>query len=182
MSLSKTLSLCLLFLISGFISSFLYYTQLDCGGVFYPGILFTITTLLVFRILRIPLQRKRAVIYFILMNVVYLGMWFLTIFTVWVSFITGILTAGGGSLLIFKVINSYITKCSYSETVAFSLGGLAFLIVDILYWSFETAPMQYLVNVNDFEGTFGDVFIFWHSIVGTYLIFRLRKNEKNLHN
>jgi len=103
-------------------------------------------------------------------------MWFLTMFSSWFAFLGGIITAGVGAILTFALTNKYIIKFNFDRTRVFSYGGFAFLITDILAWIFEKTPIEYIFKIEgSLDTLFGDVFIFWHLIVGVVLTMSLKK-------
>jgi hypothetical protein len=172
----KTLFAFILFFISGLISSYLYYKLQKTGGVFFPGLLYTTSTVIIFATCNISLKLKELSIYYFLMNLTYLTIWLATMMTSWFAFIGGIITAGFGAILTFILTDKYIIELSYDKTRIFIYGGVAFLIVDIISWTFEKTPIEYFFKIEGSVDTlFGDVFIFWHLIVGMTLTLTLKK-------
>jgi len=164
------------FLLSGIASCYLYCLLPDKGGVFLPGVIYTVATLLFFWTAGIRMERRSATMYFFLMNATYLGMWFLTMVSSWFVFIGGIITAGTGAILTFILANKHIVKFSFDKTYVFIFGGLAFLLTDILYWSFDKVPTEYFLKLERSPETLlAEVFIFWQLIVGAMLVLLLRK-------
>lgn len=98
--------------------------------------------------------------------------------TSWFAFLGGIVTAGAGAILTFILTDKYIIKFSYDKTRIFIYGGLAFLIIDLISWTFEKTPIEYFFKIEgSLDTLFGDVFIFWHLIVGMTLTLTLKKVE-----
>jgi hypothetical protein len=174
----KVLFAGIILFISGLLSSYLYYAFWNYGGIFFPGILYTSSTLILFALCNIPLKIKEISIYYFLMMLTYLVVWLATLLTSWFAFLGGIITAGSGAVVTFMLTNKYIIKFCYDKTTIFIYGGLSFLFIDILGWIFEKGPIEYFFNIEgSVETIFGDVFIIWHLIVGMALTLILKKSE-----
>ena len=169
-----------LFLCTGLTSSFLYYIFQQKGGVFFPGLLYTSSTILIFLLTKKVITIKKLLIYYFLMNLTYLVIWFLTMISSWFAFLGGILTAGAGALMTFILVDKFIVNIKFNKVNVFAIGGLAFLIIDILYFVCSSisdmTPGQYIFKADNPPNTlFFEVFIFWHTLVGTKLFLTVYK-------
>jgi hypothetical protein len=169
-----------LFLSSGFLSSYLYYRFQNRGGVYFPGLLYTSSTILVFLLTKKIFTIKNLLIYYILMNLTYLVIWFLTMLSSWYASLGGIFIAGTGAVITFALVNKFVTAIKFSKANVFFAGGLAFLITDILYFSFsgrfEKTPAEYIFKIDSSPGVlFFEVFVFWHTLVGAKLFLTLHR-------
>ena len=175
-----------LFLFSGFTSSYLYVRFIDKGGVFFPGILYTSSTILIFLFPKVAVKSKSLLIYFLLMNMTYLVVWSLTMISSWFAFFGGILTAGIGAIVTFILVDRFIVTIKFSKVNTFVIGGAAFLIIDILYAilsdNYGKTPIEYILKLNNAPKTlFAEVFVFWHPLVGARLFATLFKNLNTQH-
>jgi len=169
-----------LFICSGLVSSYLYYQFQEKGGVFFPGLLYTSTTIIIFVLTKKTFTAKAILTYYLLMNLTYLAIWLLTMLSSWFAFLGGIVTAGAGAIMTFILVDKFIAKIKFNKVNLFIIGGLSFLIIDILYFtfsnSFEKTPIEYIFKVENSPNTlFLEVFVFWHTLVGTKLFLTLNK-------
>lgn len=139
-----------------------------------PGLLYTSSTILIFLLAGKSFSFKNLVIYYALMNLTYLVLLFLTFFSSYFGFLVGIVTGGIGAMITFYLTDRFICNIRWGKPGLFILGGLAFLITDLLYFTFSSTfdktPVEYLFRADNTPGTlFVEVFIFWHSIVGAKL-------------
>ncbi|MCX6318792.1 MAG: hypothetical protein NTW29_16045 [Bacteroidetes bacterium] len=156
----------LLFLCS-LASLYLYIRFYQVGGVWMPGLMYTSFTVLVIWFFGIPLSARSTTLYYLLMIGLYIAVWFLTFASLYIAFITGIITAGLGALFSFYLTNRYLVKIKYENIIIFSWGGLAFLITDIIGWSFQYTPVQlYFSTYSGLEIFFTEVIVCWQLIVG----------------
>jgi len=168
-----------LFASAGLLSTYLYFVFSDSAGFLLPGLLYTSTTILVFVLLGISFNARNITIYYFLMFFTYLFIWLITLISSWFGFIIGIITAGTGSMISFYITNKFILEISYNSNRIFAWGSLAFLLTDILYWSGESSFVSDLLGLEpEPMMLFGEVFFFWHIIVGLNLLYILRKNQQ----
>jgi hypothetical protein len=170
----------LLLTFSGIFSTYIYYHLEGKGGVYFPGLLYTSTTILIFLLTKKNLTLKKLSIYYSLMMVTYLLVWLLTMLSSWFAFLAGILTAGIGAIASFALVDRFIINLNYKKVEVFAIGSLAFLLTDILYWTFnviaDKTPSEYLFKaVISPNLLFLEVFIFWHILVATRLFLTLEK-------
>ena len=170
----------LLFLVSGGLSTYLYYSLQNKGGVFFPGLLYTSTTIIIFLLTKKELQTKTLLKYYFLMILTYLIVWLLTVVSSWFVAFCGPVTAGFGAIATFILTDKFIAKINYNKVHVFVVGGLAFLLVDILYFTFshtyDKTPIEYIFKVEIEPATlFLELFAFWHVLVGTKLFLTLSK-------
>ena len=169
-----------LFLVSGGLSTYLYYSLQGKGGVYFPGLLYTSTTVIIFLLTKKEFQTKNLLKYYFLMIVTYLVVWLLTMLSSWFVAICGPVTAGFGAIATFILTDKFITKIKYNKVHVFIFGGLAFLVTDILYFTFsniyDKTPIEYIFKVEIEPATlFLELFTFWHFLVGTKLFLTLSK-------
>jgi len=168
--------------LSGILSTFLYYRYYDNGGVYFPGLVYTSSTILIFLLTKKTFGIKKLLIYYLLMNLTYLVIWFLTFLSSWFFWLVGIGTAGVGALVSFILVQKFITPIQFRKGNIFVIGGLAFLLTDILNWVFmgivDQHPIEYLFKLEfSLETLFMEVFLFWHTVVGLKLFLTLEKSE-----
>jgi hypothetical protein len=164
----------LLFLFSGLASSYLYYRSTDTenfnAGALFPGLLYTSVTIIIFAFSKKIYSFKNLLIYYLLMYATYLAAYFLTLCSSWFSFILGNVISGTGAVVTFILTDKYISPLKFSRLKVFIAGGVSFLLVVLWGLTFEKTPVEYLFGLEGSVNTvYGDVFIFWHSIVGATL-------------
>jgi len=169
-----------LFLVSGGFSTYLYYSLQGKGGVYFPGLLYTSMTVIIFLLTKKEFQTKNLLKYYFLMIITYLVVWLLTMLSSWFAAICGPVTAGFGAIATFILTDKFIAKIKYNKVHVFIIGGLAFLITDILYFTFSNVydkiPIEYIFKVEIEPATlFLELFSFWHVLVGTKLFLTLSK-------
>ncbi len=169
-----------LFLVSGGFSTYLYYSLQNKGGVYFPGLLYTSTTILIFLLTKREFQIKNFFKYYFLMMLTYLFVWLLTMLSSWFVAVCGPVTAGLGAIGTFLLTDKFITKIKYNKVHVFIIGGFAFLLTDILYFTFrntfDKAPIEYIFKVEvEPAMLFLELFPFWHVLVGTKLFLTLSK-------
>lgn len=110
------------------------------------------------------------------MIVTYLVIWLLTMLSSWFVAFCGPVTAGFGAIATFILTDKFITKINYNNAHVFIFGGIAFLITDILYFTFDKQPIEYIFKVQVEPAVlFLELFVFWHVLVGTKLFLTLSK-------
>lgn len=143
-----------------------------------PGIIYSSTTILVFVIYRIPLRLKEVLIYFSLMNLIYLSIWLLTMVSSFFAIVGGIITAGLGAHLTFFRTEIFVRNFKFSRLAVLIAGAISFGIVDIISLSSEISLTDYLFKHHwSADILFADIFIFWQLIVGIMLAIHLRKSQ-----
>lgn len=172
----------ILFLVSGVLSTYLYYTLHGIGGAIFPGLLYTSTTILIFILTKKDFQLKNLLKYFTLMLLTYLVVLFLTLLSSWFVVFCGPVTAGFGAIATFILSDKFITRIRYNRIVVFLVGGLAFVSTLILYSIFSNTygkmPIEYIFKVEiEPAMLFLEVFTFWHVLVGTLLFLTLSKQR-----
>lgn len=172
----------ILFTVSGVFSGYLYFSLQEKGGVYFPGLLYTSTTIIIFLLTRKKFQVINLLIYYCLMIIAYLFIWFLTMWSSWFVAFCGPVTAGLGAIATFMLTDKFITKINYNKTHIFIFGGLAFIITDILYFIFNNiynkTPIEYIFKVEvEPNALFLELFIFWHLLVGSKLFLVLSSKE-----
>lgn len=166
----------ILFLVSGGLSTYLYYSLQGKGGVYFPGLLYTSTTVIIFLLTKKEFQTENLLKYYLLMVVTYLVIWLLTILSSWFVVFCGPVTAGFGAIATFILTDKFITKINYNKAHVFIFGAIAFLITDILYFTFDKQPIEYIFKVQVEPAIlFLELFVFWHVLVGTKLFLTLSK-------
>ena len=120
------------------------------------------------------------------MLLTYLVVWLLTMLSSWFVAICGPVTAGFGAIATFILTDKFIAKIKYNRVHVFLIGGLAFLLTDILYFTFsntyDKTPIEYIFKVQIEPATlFLELFTFWHVLVGTKLFLTLSKHDEERH-
>jgi len=172
----------IIFLFSGTLSTYLYYHLYDEGGVYFPGLVYTSSTILLFLLTKKPFAIKKLLIYYLLMNLIYLVIWFVTFLSSYFAWLVGIATAGVGAIASFMLVEKFVTRIKFKKAGVFVIGGLAVLLTDVLIWIFmgtvDQQPLEYLFKLKLVPETlFMEVFIFWHTLVGIKLFLTLEKSE-----
>jgi hypothetical protein len=170
----------ILFLVSGGLSTYLYYTFQGKGGVHFPGLLYTSTTIIIFLLTRKEFQTMGLLKYYFLMISTYLVVWLLTMLSSWFVVICGPVTAGFGAIATFVLTDKFIAKIKYNKLHVFIIGALAFVLTDVLYFTisntYDKSPIEYIFEVKIEPATlFLELFAFWHVLVGTKLFLTLSK-------
>jgi hypothetical protein len=170
-----------LFLCSGLASTYLYFQFNKTGGGFFPGLLYTSFTILIFVFSKRVSSTKNLLIYYVLMNLTYLAALLLTFLSSYVGALVGIITGGVGAVATFILTSKYIVNIKFKKLTVFMLGGLAFLLTDLLYFIFssihEKTPLESIFQVDVSPSTlFAEVFIFWHPLVGTKLFLTIQES------
>jgi hypothetical protein len=171
----------LLFLLSGLASTYLYFQFNKAGGAFFPGLLYTSSTILIFVLTKKVASTKNLLIYYVLMNLVYLSAVLLTFLSSYAGAVVGIITGGVGAVLTFMLTSKYIVNIKFRKLTVFMLGGLAFLLTDLLYLIFSSTydktPLEIIFALDISPGTlFAEVFIFWHLLVGSKLFLTIHES------
>ena len=117
----------ILFLVSGGLSTYLYYSLQGKGGVYFPGLLYTSTTILIFLLTKKKIQTKNLLKYYFLMILTYLVVWLLTMASSWFVAICGPVTAGFGAIATFILTDKFITKIKYNKIHIFLYRWTCFL-------------------------------------------------------
>ena len=172
----------IIFLSSGILSTYLYYHLHEKGGVFFPGLVYTSSTILIFLLTKKTFAIKKLLIYYMLMNLTYIVMWLLTYLSSWFAMLGGIVTAGVGAIVTFVLVDKFVTPIKFGKPNVFLIGGLAFLLTDILalvsMGTVDQHPLAYLFKLEFTPQTlFMEVFLFWHTLVGIKLFVTLEKPE-----
>src|SRR5690606_30843610 len=172
-----------LFLFSGLASTYLYYQFNKTGGAFFPGLLYTSSTVLIFVLTKKVTSTRNLFIYYGLMNLTYLAAVLLTFLSSYFGVFVGIITGGAGAVITFILTSKYIVNIKFRKLIVFILGGLAFLMTDILYFIFssvyDTTPIESIFQADISPGIlFCEVFVFWHVLVGTKLFLTLQETSE----
>ncbi|MBG9376965.1 hypothetical protein I5907_12030 [Panacibacter sp. DH6] len=167
-------------LVSGFASTYLLYLFQNKGGFFFPGLLFTSSTVFMFVLASKTFRFDRLISYYLLMNLTCLTLWFLTLICSYLGLLVGIISGGAGAIITFYLTNKFVTPIDYKKSTLFILGGLSFFVAEILQIFFastvEKPPFEYFFKIESSVITmFGEVFIFWQTIIGTKLFLALQK-------
>jgi len=172
-------------LASGFASTYLVYRFQDKGGFIFPGLLFTSSTILMFLLANKTFRFGKLISYYLLMNLICLILWFLTFICSYLGLLTGIIAGGLGALITFYLTNRFIAPINFSKSTLFILGGLSFLVTEILQFLFnltvDKPPFEYLFKIEGSAITmFVEVFIFWQTVIGTKLFLTLQKKYSDV--
>ena len=94
--------------------------------------------------------------------------------TSWYAVFGGIVTAGAGAVMTFILADRFVVHIKFNKVNVFVIGGLAFLVTDVVYFTFtrDKIPIEYIfkaTNTLNPKTLFVEVFIFWHTLVGTKL-------------
>ena len=172
-----------LFLFSGLASTYLYYKFNKTGGAFFPGLLYTSSTVLIFVLNKRMASIKNLLIYYGLMNLTYLAALLLTFLSSYFGAIVGIITGGMGAVVTFILTSKYILTLKFKKWSVFAFGGVAFLLTDILYFVFSSTykrtPLEQIFQTDIVPSVlFAEVFIFWHLLVGIKLLFTMQETAE----
>lgn len=118
-------------------------------------------------------------IYYLTIYTTYLAVFFLTFFSFTLGVITGLFTTAIGAYTTFGLTNKFIRKIHFNPERVFLLGGLSFLINDLLLIPTISTAIEPLYSATGWIHTaFAGPFLFWQVIVGTKLFTKLQKAEQ----
>jgi hypothetical protein len=168
-----------LFLFSGIVSIYLYLLLSKSGGGIFPGLFYTSATVALFLVFNKKLSLVNLMAYYVLMNILYVILYFATFYSATLGFLVGIFTAGIGAIVSFILANRFITPIEFSKVKVFCIGASAFIVTDIFHFSliyfFDRAFTEIAFGIEQAPSTlFCEVFLFWHLFVGVKLILTLR--------
>ncbi len=170
-----------IFIAAAILSTYFYFTPRQNMFIsIFPGLIYTSATVIVFLLMKKITSVLNLFYYYCLMIVTYYVIWILTIYSSYGAFLIGILTAGVGSLVTFLLADKFITRIPFNKRNVFIIGGLSFLITDILLFSwnsiFDKAPIEYIFKLAHSDDTiYGEVIFFWQLFVGTKLVLTLKR-------
>lgn len=168
----KVIAYSFMFLMSGLISAYFFSINEEwilINGLF-PGMIFTSTTILIFLIERIQVVPKYWIIYYLLMYVTYLIVFFLTLYSGSLGMITGLILAGYGAYVTFKLVGKYIVKIEFSPGRVFLLGTVSFLVNDVLLFVPIKKIIQPVYEIDtSINSLFAPSLLIWQVVVGTAL-------------
>ena len=170
-----------LFLISGFVSEYIFSLSEDKMLLYalIPGLLFTITAVVVFIIANTKLSLGRTIIYCTSMYLTYLTVFFLTFLTGAVAVIVGLMTTSIGAYITFGLTNRFIRKIYYNPTYIFFLGGLSFFLNDILLMTKSYKVIELIPSTDgEIKTMFAGAFLLWEVIVGAMLSIVLQSGKR----
>lgn len=171
-----------LFLFSGLLSAYLYYRLPENGGAFFPGLIYTSCTVLLFVRLKIVPSQKALLSYYLFMNLNWLLIWILTLVSSWFAVFIGLVTTGAGAVISLMLTHKFIVPIKFERVHVFLLGSLAFGLTDLIYMGngplYDKRPLEYLWGTNDEPVVlFTEAIIFWQLIIGLRLFLALRKSQ-----
>lgn len=179
----KTIVGILIFIAVAIASTYFYFVPPKTNiAVINPGLLYTCATIIVFSIFNKINSLLKMLYYLGLMIVTYFVILILTIYSSYVASIVGILTAGTGSLITFYLADKFITKLSFNKRNVFIVGGLSFLVTDILLISWNSVynkpPIEYIFKLPySSDPIYGEVIFFWQLFVGIKLVLTLQRTK-----
>ena len=174
----------LIFIAASIASTYIYFIPLkNTFTSIYPGLIYTCATVIVFLLFNKITSLLKLVYYLCLMVVTYYIIWVATIYSSYVAFIVGIFTAGIGSLTTFFLADKFITKISFNKRNVFIIGGLSFLVTDILLFSwnsvYDKPPIEYIFKLPySSDPIYGEVIFFWQLFVGIKFVLTVRKTNQ----
>lgn len=183
-ALFKTVIGILIFIVASIASTYFYFIPLKSTfALIYPGLIYTSATVIVFLLFNKITSLLKLIYYLCLMVVTYYIIWVTTIYSSYVAFIVGIFTAGIGSLTTFFLADKFITKISFNRRNVFIIGGLSFLVTDILLFSwnsvYDKSPILYIFKLPYSNDTiYGEVIFFWQLFVGIKFVLTVRKTNQ----
>lgn len=184
--LFKTILGIIIFLTTATISVYYYFVPPPGITELLPGLLYTSATIIVFVLFRRTAPIINFLLYYFLMIVTYYAIWIITIYTSYFAFILGIVTAGIGAWITFILTEKLITKTPFNRRNVFIIGGLSFLVTDIVRFSYSDdskSIVDYIFNIApSTDAIYGEVIFFWQLFVGIKLVLILRKGSDNVVN
>jgi hypothetical protein len=173
----------LLFLLSGFLSAYIYYTYSHAVWMLNPGIVYTSATVIVFILTQTTFTIRNLLIYYLLMVLTYLVIFIITVYSSWVAVICGHFTAAAGALLSCMLVNKFIKPIQYNKWRIAGAGALSFLLtvlLKIVFSSFtDKFPLEFIFKpATELAPFWAEVFIFWQLLTGMFLFRVLEKNKK----
>jgi hypothetical protein len=163
------------YLICGLTSAGLFYTLFD----FYtPGLLFITVTIAIAVIGKSKVNGKSILIYYVFSYIVYLAVFFCTMYSGSAGLITGVFLSGAGAFAVFWLTNKYIAPVNFMSDWTVLLGSLSFLATVSVPPDFVSLLMKPFCDIHqesrneNFYGInirFAPSFLFWQLSVGTKL-------------
>lgn len=179
--LFKTILGIIIFLTTATISVYYYFVPPPGITELLPGLLYTSATIIVFVLFRRTAPIINFLLYYFLMIVTYYAIWIITIYTSYFAFILGIVTAGIGAWITFILTEKLITKTPFNRRNVFIIGGLSFLVTDIVRFSYSDdskSIVDYIFNIApSTDAIYGEVIFFWQLFVGIKLVLALQKPD-----
>ena len=183
-ALLKTIIGIVVFICAAFFSTYFYFIPKE--NIFksiYPGFIYTIGTVIVIFLFKKVPSLLNFIFYCCLMVATYYMIWVLTIYSSYLSFIVGILTAGGGSLITFFLADKYITKVSFNKRNVFIVGGISFFLTLILLYSwnsvYDSPPIEYIFHLQFSQDTiYGEAIFFWQLFVGIKFVLTFQRTNQ----
>jgi hypothetical protein len=183
-TLLKTIIGIAVFIAAAISSTYFYFLpQKNMFASIYPGLMYTCATVIMFLLLGKITSVLKLLYYCCLMIATYYVIWILTIYSSYVAFLTGIFTAGVGSLITFFLADKFITNISFNKRNVFIVGGLSFLVTDILLFSwnsiYDKPPIEYIFKLPySSDPIYGEVIFFWQLFVGVKFVLTMRKTNQ----
>lgn len=180
-ALFKTIIGIVVFICAAIFSTYFYFIPKE--NIFksiFPGLIYTIGTVInCFLFKKVP-SLLNIIFYCCSMVATYYVIWVLTIYSSYLSFIVGILTAGGGSLITFFLADKFITKIPFNKLNVFIVGGISFVLTLIFLYSwnsvYDSPPIEYIFYLPFSHDTiYGEVIFFWQLFVGIKFVFNFQK-------
>jgi len=168
------------FVLSGLTSSYIFHLSEEklVWNSLVPGLLFIVAALILFSLLHVVFDKFRLTIYCVTMYLTYLIVFFLTFYSSTLGTITGIFTTGIGSYLTFRLTDKFVIKIRYNATLAFILGGLSFVLNNLLLFDPITEWIKPIYTVRGWIHTaFAGPFLFWQVMVGIGLVATVSKGD-----
>lgn len=168
-AMTKRIIFYILFFLCASTSTYIFHLNDDYISVtgLFPGLLFIATTIIcsafVTRLTLSPTLKFVGLTYLL-----YVVIFYMTLFSSYSVFFVGIITGGLGSFGYFAIYNDLIKKIKYNKKAVFALGTLAFLINTIILLT----PIRKIDSTffrNDLTGMFSIPFFIWQYIIGVAL-------------
>lgn len=173
-----------LFTACGAGSSYLFiYPRTQFWMMHGPGILYTLSTVILFFIAGIKLKPLKLLIYLVAMHVTYMAAFFSTISSGATGLFFGIIFCGLGAMLTFIITRKLIQPFGFNMAKVFLCGAIPFILMDLIL---IINPIEYFLcsllmipdEYNSSLDILGITLFFWQVIVGIVLYVHLTSENK----
>ena len=178
------ISFSLIFLICGFLSSWLFsqVKGLNNYNIFWvgllPGLFFISCILICIYTLKFKVSALNAKKFTTFSFISYSAIFYLTLVSSYIAMFVGVFTGGIGAVLIYFSINSFIIKVEYSVKTIFLLGTVSFLSYFTILMCFSYF-LEYETS-DEIYTTFAPTFCIWQIVIGLKLTSDLLRIKQKL--
>lgn len=170
----------ILFAVSGIMSTYTYVLFIHGVGPLMPGILYTISTIILFSFMKVLPAEKPVTYYVFWMLLLWIVTLAMTLLSSYFVFLAGIGTSGASAVVSMLITSKFIKLLKIDRTKIFLIGSLPFIIADILTLVIRTDRKLVSLLMNSdlvIETLFTESIFFWQMITGITLYYTLRATD-----